>query len=198
MHIHDSYLLPHPIKILTFTWGAHLLSLHLWGFFKSELRRAEICVFYTGVLRVPRFTAAFTYTHCSPGATVAAPALWSGILSVQAQAIHLSCVQVASRSCFPSLCNSQNNLGYSNIPSMCAHGKVDLWELPSKNSQDHKTMPKEAQRVLQGIWKHLSVWWSLTTNCIFHFCIICFRATSKEKTSSNLLLDNISNCRVLV
>lgn len=42
VHIHDSFLLPQTTKIFTFTWGAPLLSLHLWGFFKSEPRCAVI------------------------------------------------------------------------------------------------------------------------------------------------------------
>lgn len=127
MHSHDSFLLPQTIKIFTFTWGAHLMTLHLWGFFKSELRPAEIWdvsftqVFsqYPGLLQI--------HPLCSPETAVAVlPLSWSGILSPEAEAIHYICVQLASRSCCPNLCSMQNNLGYCNTHITCAHGKVDL------------------------------------------------------------------------
>lgn len=60
VHIHDSFLLPQTTKTFTFTWGAHLLSLNLWGFFKSELRCAEIwdlCLLYR--------CSQSTQVHCS-------------------------------------------------------------------------------------------------------------------------------------
>lgn len=123
-----------------------------------DVLKFENSVFYTGVLTVPRFTAAFTPTFSSPGAAVAAPTLsWSGILSLQREAIHWSCVQVASRPCCPNLCNMQNNLGCCNIPSMCAHGKMALWKLRSGSSQDHKTRQRRLKEYCKE-YGNILVW----------------------------------------
>lgn len=144
----DSSPLAHQTKTITFRRGEHFLSFCIYESFSHQNPDwSDLCLLPTHSQTVQ--------AYCDlPNTTYVASPLHP-LLFTSSRGCCISCSLAERSACkqtqivqvTSSFCYGTYSAGYCNICRTGAWGKLDLWKLPRKHSQDHKITLKDTQGI---------------------------------------------------
>lgn len=136
--------LAHQTEILAFRQGEHFLSFFIYESSSHQSPDwSDLCLLHTHSQTVQAYCDLpnTTYIACPRHPLLFASSRGSYISSSLAE--RSACKQTRIVQVTSSFCYGTYNAGYCNICRTGAWGKLDLWKLPRKHSQDHKITLKD-------------------------------------------------------